>query len=131
ISFGYCETPADVYRYQGSEFQRIGVDELTQWQEEPYRYLMSRIRRLEGVDTPLGIRGYTNPGGIGHRWVKARFVDKATAAGPFVGAKVDDNPHVDREAYKQALERLDDTTRDQLLHGLWVQDESGRVYRYS
>jgi hypothetical protein len=48
LTFGYCETPVDVYRYQGSEYQVICVDELTQWPEEPYRYLMSRLRRIEG-----------------------------------------------------------------------------------
>lgn len=131
IQFGYCETARDVYRYQGSEFHRIGIDELTQWDEAPYSYLKSRIRRSAADDIPLGIRGYTNPGGVGHKWVKARLVDPATRVGRFVPAKIDDNPHIDREAYRAALEHLDDTTRDQLLHGLWVQDEGGRVYRYT
>lgn len=131
IQFGYCETSKDVYRYQGSEFHRIGVDELTQWAIEPYQFLMSRIRRGVADGIPLGIRGYTNPGGIGHKWVKERFVDRATAVGPFIPALLPDNPHVDQESYRAALERLADTTRDQLLLGLWVQDEAGRVYRYA
>lgn len=130
LSFGYCESPADVFRYQGSELHRIGVDELTQWEERPYRYLLGRIRRVAGVDVPLGMRAATNPGGIGHAWVKSRFIEPPDAGRPFVPAKIDDNPHLDREEYRRALSLLDDTTRDQLERGLWVQDEAGRIYRY-
>jgi hypothetical protein len=130
LSFGYCETPKDVYRYQGSEFQRIGIDELTQWQEAPYLYLTGRIRRLANATVPIGVRAYTNPGGVGHLWVKKRLVDPATRVGRFVAAKLADNPHLDQESYRKTLERLDTTTRDQLLHGLWVQDDEGRVYRF-
>lgn len=130
LSFGYCETTQDVYRYQGSELHRIGVDELTQWEERPYRYLLGRIRRVAGVDVPLGMRAATNPGGVGHAWVKSRFIEPADASRPFVPAKIDDNPHLDREEYRRALSLLDDTTRDQLEHGLWLQDEAGRIYRY-
>src|SRR5882724_12911124 len=43
LTFGYCETARDVYRYQGMEVQFVGVDELTQWPEQSYRYLLSRL----------------------------------------------------------------------------------------
>lgn len=130
LSFGYCESPQDVFRYQGSELHRIGVDELTQWEERPYRYLLGRIRRVAGVSVPLGMRAATNPGGVGHSWVKSRFIEPPDSSRPFIPAKIDDNPHLDRAEYRRALSLLDDTTRDQLERGLWLQDEAGRIYRY-
>jgi hypothetical protein len=127
LQFGYCETARDVYRYQGAEFQFVGIDELTQWPEQPYRYLMSRLRRPEGSATPLRMRSASNPGGIGHEWVKRRFLEGPAA---FVPAALVDNPHVDAVAYRKALDLLDATTRKQLLEGVWTRDAGGLVYRF-
>lgn len=130
LQFGYCETARDVYRYQGAEFHCIAVDELTQWAEQPYRYLLSRLRRPEGSTVPLRMRAASNPGGIGHEWVKRRFLD-APEGRRFVPALLDDNPHVDAEAYRHALDQLDSTTRKQLLDGVWTRDAGGLVYQYA
>jgi len=127
LQFGYCETANDVYRYQGAECQFIAIDELTQWPERPYRYLFSRLRKLVGSVVPLRMRSGSNPGGIGHEWVKRRFLD-AGATGTFVPAKLADNPHVDAETYRAALEQLDSHTRRQLEDGEWTNDPSGLVY---
>ncbi len=93
LSFGYLENENDKYRYQSAEFQFIGFDELTQFTETQYLYLFSRLRRLEGSKIPLRMRAASNPGGVGHEWVKQRFIvgDK-----PFVPASLDDNPYIDR-----------------------------------
>jgi hypothetical protein len=130
ITFGYLETERDKFRYQGAEFQFVGYDELTQFSETQYAYLLSRLRRLHGSTIPLRARGATNPGGIGHEWVKRRFID-SPGARVFVPARLDDNPHVDQEAYDSALQQLDATTRMQLRDGLWVRDSGGLVYRYN
>jgi GNAT superfamily N-acetyltransferase len=130
LTFGYCETPADVFRYQGAQVQFVGIDELTQWTERPYLYLNSRLRRLVGSSIPIRIRSASNPGGVGHSWVKARFVDPGDASRPFIPARLDDNPHLDVAEYRASLAVLDATTRDQLERGLWVLDTTGRVYRY-
>lgn len=130
LTFGYCETSKDVYRYQGAEFQFIGVDELTQWPEQPYRYLLSRLRRHEGVAVPLRARAGANPGGIGHDWVRHRFIESGDAERRFVAAKLSDNPHVDAVEYRKSLAQLDETTRRQLELGIWVRDSGGLVYRY-
>lgn len=45
LTFGYLENENDKYRYQSAEFQFIGFDELTQFEETQYRYLFSRLRR--------------------------------------------------------------------------------------
>lgn len=128
LTFGYLDTESHKYRYQGSEFQFIGFDELTQFTESQYTYLMSRLRRRAGVEVPLRMRAATNPGGRGHDWVKRRFIESTRR--PFIPARLADNPHVDRESYRLALSELDETTKRQLLEGVWVKESTGLVYRY-
>lgn len=128
VGFGYLETDADMFRYQGMQVHRIGVDELTQWRKAPYLYLTTRIRKLSSDGIPCGMRGATNPGGIGHEWVHERFIDPETAIAPFVPAGLKDNPHLDQADYAQRLAKLDAVTRAQLLDGLWVRDSGGLIY---
>ena len=45
ISFGYLNNVGDYLRYKGSEFQFIGMDEVTEIRESDYRYMFSRLRR--------------------------------------------------------------------------------------
>ena len=141
LSFGYLEHDKDRFRYQGAELQYIGFDELTQFSEVRYTYLLSRLRRADGAQMPLRARGATNPGGLGHEWVKRRWgLDERGEQDPeqatdeesgemrvFVPSKLSDNPHVDQVEYGKALARLDSTTRAQLEEGLWVQDHTGLV----
>lgn len=116
MTFGYLQTPADRYRYQSAAFQFIGFDELTQFEEGSYTYLFSRLRKASGSDVPLRMRAATNPGGIGHAWVKARFVD----TGKLIPASLHDNPYIDQEAYEGSLNMLDAVTRAQLRDGNWL-----------
>lgn len=128
LTFGYLENDKDRYRYQSSEFQFIGFDELTQFSEIQYTYLFSRLRRLKAHDVPLRMRAASNPGGIGHDWVKARFFGEPDPTRVFIGAKLDDNPHIDRIAYEESLSKLDYVTRSQLRNGDWEITESGGVF---
>lgn len=139
LTFGYCDSYADVDQYQGAAIQTLCIDELTQWEERTYRYLLGRIRRPKDPNHPLSkvplrARAGANPGGIGHKWVGARFgADLTTTAKPgarFVPALLDDNPHLDAEAYIEQLDQLDEHTRRQLRYGHWVQDASGIVAKY-
>lgn len=130
LTFGYLDAEKDKYRYQGAELQFIGFDELTQFPEQSYRYLLSRLRRLQGVGVPIRARAASNPGGIGHDWVRRRLVDGATSGRAFVPATLADNPYLDAVAYRQSLAQLDETTRRQLEHGIWVRDSGGLVYRF-
>ncbi len=138
LSFGYLDSPQDHTRYQSAAFQFVGFDELTHFRERQYRYLFSRLRKMEGAAVPLRMRGATNPGGSGHDWVKRRFaipdsVDFSrvyNAQGRiFVPASLADNPALDRESYEAALAELDATQLAQLKSGQWVRDTEGLVYR--
>lgn len=130
LSFGYFDTLADRRNYQGGAWQYVAFDELTQFPEAWYLYLFSRLRKTH-QNVPLRMRSASNPGDIGHAWVHKRFVSPGATDRPFIPAKLTDNPHVDASSYLEALSKLDSTTRKQLLEGVWIQDGSGLVYRYS
>jgi len=79
ITFGYLSRPLDKFRYASSEFQYIAFDELTDFSEEDYLFLFSRLRRSSELkDVPLRMRSASNPGGRGHGWVKERFIPEGT-----------------------------------------------------
>lgn len=141
LELGQMERETDVLKYQGAEYQLVSFDELTQFTEYQYRYLLSRLRASGEVRDRLAALGWrprmqaaANPGGPGHLWVKARFIDPnppervwrpaATLDEPkpgtrvFIPASVRDNPHLD-ESYTDRLSGLDPVLRRALLWGDW------------
>lgn len=77
LVFSYLSTYKDMENFQSSEYQYVAFDELTQFPEEYYRYLFSRLRQTLDVDVPERVRAATNPGGSYGDWVRARFVPQA------------------------------------------------------
>lgn len=130
LTFGYLDNERDHYRYQGAEFQFVGFDELTQFPEEQYLYLFSRLRRLSGSNVPLRMRSASNPGGVGHEWVRSRFVLNVDGTRVFVPATIRDNPHLDQDEYIASLQNLDPVTLAQLMNGDWdVLGSGGKFFR--
>ena len=129
IDFGYCATENDVYQYQSAEYDVIRFDELTHFTEAQYVYLISRVRGANSY--PKQIKSSTNPGGVGHSWVKARFIDASLPNTAFLGGDgmkrifipslLSDNAylmHGDPE-YKKRLLALPERERKALLYGDW------------
>ena len=82
LHFCHCQYEQDVFQYQGAEIHLLLIDELTTFTEFIYDYLRSRVRcTLEIPDSYKhkipGIECSSNPGGIGHNFVKQRWVDYA------------------------------------------------------
>jgi len=128
IDFGYCDSETDVYRYQSSEFDVIRFDELTHFTKEMYIYLISRLRGVNGY--PKQMKSTTNPGGIGHKWVKERFIDVGQPntvhsfngqTRIFIPSLVSDNSFLMEKdkSYLKRLENLSEKDRKALLHGQW------------
>lgn len=134
LTFGYLDTERDKYRYQSAAFQFIAFDELSQFTKSQYTYLFTRLTRLEGSTIPLRMRAASNPGDIGHAWVKARFITPTRAemrgfSRFFIPALLEDNPHVDQPAYEDSLKELDPITYEQLRHGNWDMEIAGNFFK--
>lgn len=84
IYFGNMQRDEDRFNYQGKHYDFIAFDELTQFTWVQYSYLMSR-NRPNGPGTRVYIRASANPGGVGHGWVKDRFITAAPPLTPIVG----------------------------------------------
>ena len=80
IIFGSMQYTKDRLKYQGQAYDFVAFDELTHFSWEEYSYLFSRCRP-NGPGTRCYIRSTANPGGVGHGWVKERFI---TAGKPMV-----------------------------------------------
>lgn len=79
LSFGYLDNTNAKYRYQGSQFHFIGLDEVSQIDEASYRYLFSRLRQERDSKIPMRMLSATNPPQLEDgMWVYRRFVADAT-----------------------------------------------------
>jgi predicted phage terminase large subunit-like protein len=129
ISFGYLNNVNDYLRYKGSEFQFIGMDEVTEIRESDYRYLFSRLRRPASgpvSQIPLRMRCASNPA---PNWVRQRFIVEGMQEGRiFVPSKLTDNPGIDAVSYRQALQALDPIERRRLEEGDWWSTTLGSLF---
>lgn len=131
VRFRYVKSYQDAKRYQGRSFDFVGVDELTKHEEKSIQELLSCMRSPKGF--PTRFRATCNPGGIGHAWVKRRYIE-ATERGErqtvdpvsgntiaFIPAKVYDNKQImdNDPAYVRRLENLPEDKRKAYLHGDW------------
>jgi predicted phage terminase large subunit-like protein len=129
ISFGYLNNQSDYLRYKGSEFQFIGMDEVTEIRESDYRYMFSRLRRPNSgplSEVPLRMRCASNPA---PNWVRQRFIVEGLSEGRiFVPSKLTDNPGIDATSYRQALQALDPIERRRLEEGDWWSTTLGSLF---
>lgn len=103
--FSYLQRDEDARSHDTAQYHYIGFDELTHFTEFQYTYMISRIRR-SSRDLPVIIRSASNPGNIGHSWVRSRFVSPyrqgykalydrgSDTYRIFIPSKATDNPHI-------------------------------------
>ena len=146
ILFRHCENPQDRFLYSGIEIQFLYFDELTSFEQEIYDFIKSRLRVKKTLGVVPIVRSASNPGNIGHGWVKKMFVD----AGPYMSIRTQEiysealhksriirtqyipalateNPHI-TEDYIFELEQKPEALRNALLNGDWDSFE-GQVFK--
>lgn len=134
LEFGHMEHEKNKLDYQGGSWAFVGADEATQFTGPMLAYPRTRQRRPTGSRIPIRWRGGTNPGGIGHDYIKARYVktkdgkNPATPDRQFFPAKLTDNPHIDQADYVKQLKEagIDGILLAQLLDGNWDAVAGGR-----
>lgn len=136
----HCQHEKDRFKYQGAEIHVLLIDELTHFTEVIYRFLRSRVRMPANMNIPGEYKGAfprilcgTNPGGIGHQFVKSTWIDKAAPfeiyatndneggfKRQYIPAKLSDNPSLDQNAYRSNLSGLgNDALVKAMLDGDW------------
>lgn len=136
IHLCHCKNEQDVYGYQGPEIHVLMIDELTHFTEFMYRYLRGRVR-LGGLVIPEEMKGMfprvlcsSNPGNLGHNWVKKTFI---TPAEPYqivkqskseggllrqyIPARLDDNPTL-AETDPDYIDRLEGLGNEALVKAM-------------
>ena len=150
IYFGSMQYSRDKEQYQGKAYDFIGFDELTHFTWEEYSYLFSR-NRPSGEGTKVYIRATANPGGVGHGWVKERFIIPDAPFNPitetysvttpdgevktferkrvFIPSTVFDNEELlkNEPEYLANLSMLPEADKKALLYGDW-DSFSGQVF---
>lgn len=131
IHLCHLQHKKDLQKYQGAEIHVLLMDELTHFHEDEYRYLRNRVRCTIDIPDSEVFPGFnlrqkipmilcgSNPGSVGHAWVKRTFVDYGVPLKPaktkssdggmlrvYVPARLDDNPTLLRHD-PNYLERLD------------------------
>lgn len=114
----------DPSKYNSSEFAAIGIDELTMNPFEVFEQLRT-VLRWPGIEDVKFIAG-TNPGNIGHAWVKRYWIDRDFPDEEreknlfcFVRSLPEDNPYNSKTYMEQLLSIADPEMRKAYLEGSW------------
>lgn len=111
IHLSHCQYEKNRLNYHGAEIHVLAIDELTTFTSRIYYYLRGRVRMV-GLNVPDDspwtfprIITASNPGGVGHTWVKSDFVtprlpgevwetpeDEGGMKRQYIPARLDDNP---------------------------------------
>ena len=145
IYFGYCQYEQDKYNFQGHEYHYMAFDQLEEFTENQYLFLIAQVRSTD-PEIRTYVRSTANPGNVGHVWVKDRFIDKLdpdgnpkyfkrinnvdTEVGPddpkgmsraFVFSTLDDNPALmeNDPTYENRLQMMDQKDFKALRWGDW------------
>lgn len=141
MQFGHAENEQDIRKYDGVEYNYAAFDELTHFTEFQYLYLVGSRCRSSTPDLPSIVRNSTNPGNVGHAWVRRRFVEPCVEGGKiivdkvtkikrfYLQAKATDNPYLMRNdpEYISRMEMLPEAEKRAKAYGDWF-TFSGQVF---
>jgi hypothetical protein len=132
VKMRYIENEKDYGRYHGHSYSAISFDEVTEYATPAgLLKMLSTLRSSVGV--PCTVRLTGNPGGVGHIWVKSRYVDIAPPLTPyldpetgftrmFVPSKLSDNHALsDPEDYRRRI--LAATQGNEALRKAWLEGD--------
>lgn len=129
LKFSHMQSEKDKYDHQGPAYQFAGFEELTQFTETQYAFIQSRIRRTKDSKIPLRTFSTCNPGGVGHRWVKDRFIVGRAPDRLFIPSKLEDNRSANADEYDRQLRKLGEVDYQRYRHGNWDIEEGDQFSR--
>jgi len=142
LRLGYIDNKGDEEKYLGQEYSVLILEELTTWpNSDQLDKLRGSLRSAAGA--PCCIWATTNPGGVGHEWVKKRYITPAPPRIPFYSKQLETwivyipallihNPSL-AENDPFYIKRLKGTGKKHLvrawIRGDWDISEEGNVYK--
>ena len=129
IEFGCLDNEHDVFKYQSAQYDVVRFDELSHFTEYQYLYMISRIRGTNGY--PKQVKSTGNPGGVGHAFIRRRFIDRGVSGERYIDANgrsyifipsfIADNTFLVKADpdYEKRLLLLPEIEQKRLLHGDW------------
>lgn len=130
VKMRYIEREKDYGRYHGHQYTGISNDEVTEYATDSgLKKMLSTLRSSRGV--PCTMRATGNPGGIGHMWVKARYIDVSPPYTPyldqdngftrmFIPSRLADNPALTRKDPNYRNRILAATSGNEALRRAWL-----------
>lgn len=126
LELGYCDNEGDQMQYQGAEYDVIGFEEATNFEEEWMTFIGTSLRTTR-TDFDPRIYYTMNPGGVGHAYIKRIFIDRDYKEGEnpedyvFIQASVFDNEVLmtANPDYIKQLEALPEHKKRAHLYGDW------------
>ena len=132
MQFGHIEYEEDVRKYDTAEYNYVAYDELTSFTEMQYTYISKTRCRSSNSRLPAIVRSATNPGNIGHAWVRDYFIkpapygtiiiDKTTKLKRiFIQSLAEDNPYLmeNDPGYVNRLDSLPEAEKQAKRYGHW------------
>ena len=139
LQFSHMEHRDNRFDHKSAEFTYVFFDELTEFEEEMFDYIDTRVRTDDPVLEPyLQVCAGSNPDGKHMAWVKRRFVDIAPPETVvrvetkltdgriynydqvFIPAKLEDNPKLMASGqYEASLLNKRPAVREAILRGNW------------
>jgi len=140
MRFGHAEYEEDVRKYDTDEYNYMAFDELTSFTEFMYTYLSKTRCRSSSNRLPAIVRSATNPGNVGHAWVRDYFIkpapfgsiikdNKTKLKRIFIQSFAEDNPYLmeNDPGYVNRLDSLPEAERQAKRFGHWDTFE-GQVF---
>jgi hypothetical protein len=133
VKMRYIENEKDYGRYHGHQYTGISFDEVTEYATPTgLLKMLSTLRSAAGV--PCTVRLTGNPGGVGHTWVKSRYIDIAPPMTPytdpdtgftrmFVPSKTSDNAILMRNDPKYRNRIMAATGGNEALRKAWLEGD--------
>lgn len=130
VKMRYIERESDYGRYHGHQYTRISFDEVTEYATPAgLLKMLSTLRSAHGV--PCSVRLTGNPGGVGHIWVKQRYIDPTPPYTPytdpdtgftrlFIPSRMEDNPALMASDPKYLGRLLAATAGNEALRRAWI-----------
>lgn len=129
IRTGHLKDEQAYTKYQGHEYQSVLIEELTQIPSEKRYIQLINSCRSTILELRPQVFNTTNPGNVGHSWVKGRWIDKAPPNTVFtdeeqinkifIPAGIEDNPvlMLNDPAYVRRLDAIKHVDED--LYKAW------------